>query len=280
VTQGQLAERAGLSIPVIRRLEAGRGNLDSWRRALKALGLEMVPRSFAVNGSLGAAFAELRRRRGLSQRELARLAETTQPTLIALERFERGRLDVLERVGRVLGAGLYLAARGTPRAFFTHAGNSSTNHRWETPRELLTALYGVFGGRFDLDPCSPRKKNPPVRAQVHFTAEDDGLSRPWFGVVFVNPPYGRTLGRWIEKARHEVESGHARTVVALIPARTDTKAWHRDVAKRATVYFLRGRLRFSGSRAGAPFPSALVIWGAAPEIIERLDRVLPEAWRA
>lgn len=279
VTKTEVAKRTGLSLPVIGRLEAGRGNLDSWRRALEALGLEMVVRNISANGSVGEAVTELRRRRGLSQRELAGSVGVTQPTIIALERFERGRLDVLEQVGETLGAGLYLAPKGTPRAFFTHAGNSSTSHRWETPRELLAALYGVFG-RFALDPCSPRRKRPPVRARVHFTSEDDGLSLPWRGVVFVNPPYGRTLGRWIEKARSEVESGHATTVVALIPARTDTSYWHRHVAKRATVYFLQGRLRFSGSEVGAPFPSSLVIWGATDAMIEALDRALPEAWRA
>jgi phage N-6-adenine-methyltransferase len=235
-------------------------------------------RNIAASGPLGSRLAELRRRRGLSQRELARLASTSQPTIIALERSGPGRLAVLERVADILGAGLYLAAKDTVRPFFTHAGNASTGQSWETPAELLSALYGVFG-RFDLDPCSPRKTKPPVRAKVHFTAEDDGLSLPWHGVVFLNPPYGRTLGKWIAKARHEVKARNAKTVVALIPARTDTAYWHAYVASRAVVYFLRGRLRFSGSEQAAPFPSALVIWGAAPEIIEALDRTLTEAWR-
>jgi hypothetical protein len=57
---------------------------------------------------------------------------------------------------------------------------------------------------------------------MHFTAEDDGLSLPWHGTVFVNPPYGRQLPAWIAKAHAEVEQGNARLVVALIPARTDT----------------------------------------------------------
>ena len=64
------------------------------------------------------------------------------------------------------------------------------------------------------------------------------------GVVFVNPPYGRGLARWVAKARGEFELGHARAVVALLPARPDTAYWHDHIAGRATVYFLRGRLRF------------------------------------
>jgi hypothetical protein len=163
---------------------------------------------------------------------------TSQPTIIALERDQSRTLRALDSVARVLGAGLYLAAKGSPKPFYTHAGNSSNGERWETAAALLSALYSVFK-RFDLDPCSPRKTKPPVRARLHLTAEDDGLSLPWHGVVFVNPPYGRTLGRWIEKARHEVESGNAKTVVALIPARTDTTYWHRHVAGRAVVFFLQ-----------------------------------------
>jgi hypothetical protein len=143
----------------------------------------------------------------------------------------------------------------------------------------LAALHSVFG-RFDLDPCAPRRSRTRVRARVHLTAEDDGLSAPWRGVVFVNPPYGRALGAWVAKARREVELGHARTVVALLPARPDTAYWHEHVAGRAAVYFLRGRLRFGAGEQGAPFPSALAVWGAGAETLTALDVVLIGAWRA
>ena len=202
----------------------------------------------------------------------------TQPTILALERYGRGRLEILDRVLVRLGAGAYLIGRGEKKSFFTHAGNASTHHGWETPPEILETLYEVFG-KFDLDPCAARKSRTRVRARVHFTEEDDGLSLPWHGVVFVNPPYGRTLGLWVAKAHHEVQEGRARTVVALLPARPDTAYWHKHVAGRATVYFLRGRLRFSDGEQSAPFPSALVVWGAVPETIPALDRALPDAWR-
>src|SRR3954469_19630011 len=93
---------------------------------------------------------------------------------------------------------------GQVGAFFTHAGNASVSHEWETPAELLGALHAVFG-RFDLDPCAPRKSRTKVKARKHLTAEDDGLSAPWRGVVFVTPPYGRELARWVAKARREVD---------------------------------------------------------------------------
>jgi phage N-6-adenine-methyltransferase len=279
VSQGELARRTGLSVPTVRLLESGRGNLVSWRAALTALGLELAGRNLPAEGSLGRSLATLRRRRGLGQRELAGLVGVAQRTVLDLERSERGRLSTLEAVLAALGAGAYLAPAGSRKAFYTHSGNSSVGLSWETPRALLDALSSVFG-RFDLDPCSPRKSGPPVRARVHFTTEDDGLSLPWHGVVFVNPPYGRGLAHWVAKARSEVEEGRAKAVVALLPARPDTAYWHAHVAGRATVYFLRGRLRFSGSGQSAPFPSALAVWGADPGLLADLDTALPGAWRA
>ena len=67
------------------------------------------------------------------------------------------------------------STRFGPLSFFTHAGNASVGQRWETPTELLEALYRVFK-RFDLDPCAPRKSRTRVKARVHLTEEDDGLA--------------------------------------------------------------------------------------------------------
>ena len=279
LTQGEVAARAGLAERTVRLLEQSRGNLDSWWTVLEHLGLELVGRNLPAGSTLGQRLARLRRHRGLSQRELAALIEVTQPTIVALERQDSGRVTTLEKVLVALGAGVYLAPKGESRAFYTHAGNSSMSEAWETPRELLETLATVFG-RFDLDPCAPRKTRARVQARVHLTSEDDGLSLPWHGTVFVNPPYGRTLSAWVAKAHREVQEGHARTVVALLPARPDTSYWHAHVAGHAAVYFLRGRLRFGDGERSAPFPSALAVWGAGPEILAAVDAALPDAWRA
>jgi transcriptional regulator with XRE-family HTH domain len=279
LTQARLAASTHLSVPTVRLLEQTRGQLTSWQAALDALRLEVTGRNLPPGASLGNRIAALRRSRGLSQRQLAELADVTPPTIIAIERHGRGRLQILSRVLVRLGAGAYLAPAGAPKAFFTHAGNASTHHGWETPPEILAALYIVFK-RFDLDPCSPRRTRPPVKARAHFTVEDDGLSLAWHGIVFVNPPYGRQLPEWIAKARGEVEQGNARIVVALMPARTDTAYWHRHVAGKADVYFLRGRLRFGQSGQSAPFPSAVAVWGADAATIDKLDAVFPDAWKS
>jgi site-specific DNA-methyltransferase (adenine-specific) len=75
----------------------------------------------------------------------------------------------------------------------------------------------------------------------------------------MNPPYGREIGKWIEKAY--VESLGGATVVCLIPARTDTKYWHEFIFPHANeIRFIKGRLKFGNSKNSAPFPSALVVF--------------------
>ena len=277
--QADVAERAGLTRFTIVDLEAGKGSLRSLFRALAALELEVVGRNLPAGERLGARLRALRRRRGMSGRDLAELVGMAPNTVVSLERHERGRVETLDRVFRALGAGVYLAKAGSRRAFFNHVGQSSVHHGWATPSELLNRLYAVFG-RFDLDPCSPskRERDAPVRARVHFTMADDGLNLPWHGRVFVNPPYGRELERWIAKAKAEVEQGRARCVVALVPSRTDTRWWHEHIAGVADVYLLRGRLAFGDGEVPAPFPSAVVVWGADSAAVQAMREQLDGAW--
>ncbi len=83
---------------------------------------------------------------------------------------------------------------------------------------------------------------------------------------------------WIAKAHHEVQQHHAFCVIALIPARTDTRSWHKDIAGVAHVFLLKGRLAFGQGKESAPFPSALVVWGGDDDVIVRLQQQFPSAW--
>ena len=279
LTQLELAEEAGLSVSTLRLLEGGRGNLSSWQKALSALSFTIEGRNLPPGQTIGHRIVALRKRRHLSQRKLASLAHSTQPTIIAIEKRYQGRLTVLDRVLTVLGAGHYLAEPGSRKPFYCHAGNSSTAMKWQTPTEVLEVLYKAFG-TFDLDPCSPTTNRAiaPVKARVYYTESDDGLSLPWHGTVFINPPYGRGLKEWVAKAKAEVLCGNARTVVALIPARTDTRYWHEHVAGNATVFFLRGRLSFGTIGEAAPFPSAIVLWGPTAQQVTALEQSFSDAW--
>lgn len=81
------------------------------------------------------------------------------------------------------------------------------------------------------------------------------------GVDFVlDCPYGRQIGRWVEKAFREAYAGQCRTAVLLLPARTETKWFHDFIYHRAQIRFIRGRIRFDGAVYNAPFPSMVVIF--------------------
>jgi hypothetical protein len=82
----------------------------------------------------------------------------------------------------------------------------------------------------------------------------------------------------IAKCHHEATCGNAQTIIALIPARTDTSYWHQHVAGRAAILFLRGRLSFGKTGDAAPFPSALVLWGSSVEQQRAMSEAFPEAW--
>ena len=96
--------------------------------------------------------------------------------------------------------------------------------------------------------------------EKYYTIEDDGLSKSWKGErVYMNPPYGTEISKWVKKAKEETEQGEC-LVVGLLPSRTDTAWWHDYVEGHADVLFLRGRLKFGDGKNSAPFPSAIVLW--------------------
>jgi phage N-6-adenine-methyltransferase len=142
------------------------------------------------------------------------------------------------------------------RAHFT-----SATDLWSTPQDLFDRLNSKFC--FTLDVCATAENAKCAR---FYTAADDGLAQSWTGICWLNPPYGPTIGQWLAKANESVKRGA--TVVALVPARTDTRWWHELVAQHE-IEFLPGRLRFGNAKHSAPFPSAVVImrperlsWGA------------------
>jgi phage N-6-adenine-methyltransferase len=134
---------------------------------------------------------------------------------------------------------------------------------------MFAALDAEFG--FTLDPCATPEN---TTCQQFFTANDDGLSHQWNGVVFMNPPYGYSIGNWIRKAYTSTLFGA--TVVGLIPAKTETRWWHDFVMRAAEIRLIKGRMRFGGSNVNAPFPSAVVIWkpGIHTPVFTVMDRIL------
>lgn len=140
-------------------------------------------------------------------------------------------------------------------ALSSHQSACMKNDEWLTPPAILGPL-----GRFDLDPCAPVCRPWPT-ARDHYTMNDDGLSQPWYGRVWCNPPFGRQAVKWLRRC---AEHGDA---IALVPARTETAMFYETVWGVAdAVLFVRGRPHFhyvDGRRA--PFnsgaPITLIAYG-------------------
>ena len=133
---------------------------------------------------------------------------------------------------------------------------SSNTDDWPTPAEYYARLSKLFN--FTLDPCSSASNH---KCPDYFDTAADGLSQSWqtVGAVFMNPPYGREIGKWVKKAYEESRKGTP--VVCLLPARTDT-AWWNDYCTKGLIKFVRGRIKFGEATNSAPFPSAIVIFAS------------------
>ncbi len=140
---------------------------------------------------------------------------------------------------------------------------SSKSPEWYTDPAFFGTLAEKWGP-FDLDPATDPRS--PIWSLVphHFTASENGLLQPWFGRVFLNPPYGRKIRAWIDKAIAELAAGRVVLVAMLVPARPDTAWWHTAKGAGGEPDFIRGRLRFykpDGTRGdAAAFPSATLLF--------------------
>ena len=133
---------------------------------------------------------------------------------------------------------------------------TSKTDNWATPQDFFDKIDKEFN--FGLDVCAD-DNNTKVKHN-YYTIEDDALKMNWnvnfSGWKWMNPPYGRQIKEWVKKASEE------RKVVALLPARTDTRYFHEYIYNQPNteIRFIKGRLKFGDSKNSAPFPSMLVIF--------------------
>lgn len=122
-------------------------------------------------------------------------------------------------------------------------------------QEFFDELNGEF--HFTLDPAANEANH---KCETFFTKEQNGLTCQWGGhTVFCNPPYGREIGKWVQKAWEEHKT-NGNTVVMLLPAQTDTRWFHEFIYGKAEIRFVRGRLKFGNATNSAQFPSMVVVW--------------------
>ena len=133
---------------------------------------------------------------------------------------------------------------------------SSATDNWSTPQDFFDKLNDEF--HFTLDVCADENNH---KCEHYYTKEIDGLSRPWIGTIWCNPPYGRKIGEWVRRAYIYSHIGPT-TVVMLLPARTDTRWFHEYIYNKSNteIRFIKGRLKFGGCKNSAPFPSMVVIF--------------------
>jgi phage N-6-adenine-methyltransferase len=142
---------------------------------------------------------------------------------------------------------------------------SSDKMDWETPQDLFDELDAEFG--FVVDVCANEAN---AKCDAYYSEQGNALLMPDWAeytgssddpslfVFWMNPPYGREIGKWMKKAYEESQKGA--TVVCLVPSRTDTAWWHDYAMKADEIRYIRGRLKFVGAKNSAPFPSAIVIF--------------------
>lgn len=146
---------------------------------------------------------------------------------------------------------------------------NATTHEWITPKHILDAL-----GLFDLDPCESVTQPWPCATNGYAIERgQDGLALPWYGRVWLNPPYGEHTALWLDKMSKHKDG------IALVFARTDTEMFQRHVFERASaILFLEGRLHFhypDGRRAkhNSGGPSCLIAWNTLNTFFLRQSRL-------
>lgn len=133
---------------------------------------------------------------------------------------------------------------------------SSKTDKWATPQAFFDRLNEEF--HFTLDPCALPEN---AKCKRFFSPAENGLAQNWGGeIVFCNPPYGRAIYDWVRKCSAEAQKPDT-IVVALLPARTDTRYFHEFIYNKAQeIRFVKGRLKFGNSKNAAPFPSMVVVF--------------------
>ena len=141
---------------------------------------------------------------------------------------------------------------------------------WATPQDFFDKMNERYN--FSLDVCAIPDN---AKCANFFTPEIDGLKQEWKGTCWMNPPYGREIGKWVTKAYEEAVEKKNCIVVALLPARTDTRWFHDYIYMMygVEVDFIKGRLKFGNGENSAPFPSMVVVFKPCRIVRQNLENL-------
>ncbi len=238
---------------------------DSELRAINALEERIVEAEDDADGKLweqaAKVVAELDR--GMSQRALAKQwinARTGEPY----------SYTHVQTVVRIFTDKYTCQPRPRFRDAYNEIANASKPHvsqnageqEWYTPADYIAAARAVMGG-IDLDPASTKDANVVVGATKFYTAKDDGLSKPWTGRVWLNPPYASSLiGPFCERLVEAFAGGDVGQACALVNNATETQWFHGLGTVSAAICFPLGRVHFwhSAREAAAPLQGQAVLY--------------------
>lgn len=271
-SQKTLADKIDVDAQTIKRIEGGQGSVATLVKVMEAL-------DFRLTGlGKGRTLAEqLSNKRGKRSRsELAKKAGISIATIDALEKGE-GTVASLLRLLAVLAPGV--RRRAPERTHWSQAEKDDRDSRF-TPPSFLSNIYAAFGA-IDLDPCGHMLSPVEANRRILFAEGGDGLAEDWSGdLVFVNPPYSAML-RWLRRAHDQWKAGDAKTVLCLVPVRTDSSFFHDVLTEVADIYLLRGRVKFidpRGKEQHTPFSLMLVMFGATSEQKRHYAELVPGSW--
>ena len=131
----------------------------------------------------------------------------------------------------------------------------SKSEEYATPLDIVNPLIKEFD--LQLDVCATKEN---AKCGSFFTKEDDALKQDWLFNFWMNPPFGRNLGKWVEKAYTESKK-HEVIGVLILPVRSNTNWWHKYIIDtKAEVRFLRGEIKFGDCKRGLWNPFAIIIF--------------------
>jgi transcriptional regulator with XRE-family HTH domain len=217
-----------------------------------------------------------RRRRSMSLDEAGSRAGLSRATVASLER-GGGTVATFLRLLAVIAPGA--RRRALERSYWGQGDKDDRDSRF-TPPDFMANIYAAFG-KIDLDPCGHRLSPVVAKRRILLNEGGDGLVDEWSGTtVFVNPPFSELL-KWLRRAYLEWQAGRVKTVICLVPVRTDSPWFHDTLSPDADIYLLRGRVRFLDSRGKGqhtPFSLMILTLGASAEQKARLAAQMPGFW--